>query len=131
VSRRREPAQILELRGSFKAHPERQRTDSEGNGPLNPEPPAHLPQGAVAAWRYLVERLPKITISESDAVAVEMCARLLAQCWLNPEVGALRELRQWLSALGMSPQARTKIPSARGAPSESRFGQLREDLDDQ
>jgi phage terminase small subunit len=129
VSRQREPSKVLELRGSWAAHPERQRTDSEGNGPLNLEPPAHLPQGAVAAWRYLVARLPKITISESDAVAVEMCARLLAQCWLNPEVGALRELRQWLSALGMSPQARTKIPQARGGAAESVFGKLK-DFDD-
>jgi phage terminase small subunit len=130
VSRPRIPAQILELRGAFKNHPERRRQDAEGDRPFNPEPPAHLPQAVTPAWQYIVSRLPKITIYESDSITIEMAARLLAQCWLNPDVGALRELRAWLGSLGMSPAARTKLPPARGGASESVFGALKEDLDE-
>jgi phage terminase small subunit len=125
VSRSRTPAKILELRGAFQAHPERRREDADGAGELNAAPPVHLPAAVVPAWQYIVARLPRVAVYESDAVAVEMAARLLAQCWLNPDVGALRELRQWLSALGMSPQARTKLPPARAGASESPFGELR------
>jgi phage terminase small subunit len=130
VSRQRVPAKILELRNAFKAHPERRRQDAEGNEPLNTAAPAHLPQAVVPAWQYIVARLPKITIYESDSITIEMASRLLASSWLNPDPATLRELRQWLSALGMSPQARTKLPPARGGPSESLFGQLKEDFDD-
>ena len=126
MSRQRVPAKILELRGAFKAHPERRRQDAEGAGAFDPQPPAHLPAAVVPAWQYIVARLPKVAVYESDAVTVEMAARLLAQCWLSPDVGALRELRQWLSALGMSPQSRTKIPPAPRSASDSAFGALRD-----
>lgn len=129
MSRPRTPAKILELRGAFKAHPERRRQDAEGDRPLDHEPPVHLPAAVTPAWRYVCDRLPRVAVYESDAIAVEMAARLLAQCWLNPDVNSLRELRAWLGSLGMSPQARTKLPPARGGASESPFGALK-DFDD-
>jgi phage terminase small subunit len=124
MARPRTPAKILELRGAFKANPQRRRKDAEGAGPFQMDPPTHLAAEAVPAWRYLVERLPRVTLSSSDEVAVEAAAVTLAGLWqLSKMLGALAplspsykslsaELRLWLQQLGMTPQARTKIPAA-------------------
>jgi phage terminase small subunit len=131
MSRPRLPAQILELRGAFKAHPERRRRDAQGRQPLDRSAPAHLPQEAVRAWAYIVQRLPAVTFYDSDSIAIEMCARLLAQAWLNPAPATLCELRQWLTSLGMSPIARCKLPPARGDQDQANpFVGLAEDDDD-
>jgi phage terminase small subunit len=124
MARPRTAAKILELRGSFKTHPERRRQDAEGAGEFQIDPPTHLTPDAVPAWRYLVERLPRVTLSSSDEVAVESAAVVLAGMWqLSKMSGALAplspafkglsaELRQWLQQLGMTPAARTKIAPA-------------------
>ena len=111
MSRPRTPAKILELRGAFKRNPNRRRIDAEGAGPFSCEPPAHLAQINLPAWRYLVERLPKVALSSSDEIAVEVSAVLLAQLWAgNTSIAA--ELRQWLGKLGMTPVDRSKIPAS-------------------
>lgn len=74
-------------------------------------PPAHLPQAAVSAWNYVIERLPLITLYNCDEIAVEMAARQLASYWLTGDVDTLKELRQWLSKLGMFPVDRAKLPA--------------------
>jgi len=112
VPRPRLPSNVLELRGAFKKHPERRRQDPAGAAEFKREPPPHLPQGAVSAWRYLVERLPKVAITSSDEIAVEVCAGLLAKYWLSSELDTLKELRQWLGKLGMTPGDRARLPSA-------------------
>lgn len=109
--RPRTPAKILELKGAFKKDPQRRRVDAEGAGPFTGEPPTHLPQDAVRAWRYLVERLPKAALSSSDDVAVEVTARLLTQFWAG-NIAVVTEMRQWLGKLGMTPVDRAKIPGA-------------------
>jgi hypothetical protein len=83
----------------------------------------------VPVWRYLVERLPQITLYDCDAVAVEMAARLLSQCWLSSDLDRVKELRQWIGKLGMSPADRTRIPAA---PTAARnvFTDLAANLDD-
>jgi phage terminase small subunit len=112
AGRPRLPSNVLELRGAFKKHPERRRRDAQGTGEFKTEPPAHLPAGAVPAWNYLVTRLPKIALTSSDEIAVEIAARLLAQYWLTSDIDTMKELRQWLGKLGMTPADRTKMPSA-------------------
>lgn len=123
MARPRTSAKVLELRGAFKTHPERRREDAEGAGPFQMDPPTHLAADAVPAWRYLVARLPKVSLSSSDEVAVEAAALTLAGMWqLSKMYGALApmspaykglsaELRLWLQQLGMTIQARTKIPA--------------------
>lgn len=98
------------MRGSFKTHPGRKREDSQGEKPFSKGPPSHLPQGAVAAWHHIVERLPLIALYNSDEIAVEISARLLAAYWLNGDLKTQSELRLWLGKLGMTPGDRTKIP---------------------
>jgi hypothetical protein len=121
MARPRTPSNILELRGAFKVHPERARKDSEGAGPFNAEPPSELPAEAVRAWKVLADRVPKIALTSSDEIALAQAARTLAGIWLldaqggaaNPLFAKLSaELRQWLIQLGMTPQARTKIPQS-------------------
>jgi phage terminase small subunit len=121
MARPRTPSNVLELRGAFKVHPGRKRKDAEGAGPFNSEPPVDLPPTAVPAWRALAQRVPKISLSSSDEFALGQAARVLAGIWeldklggaINPMFPKLSaELRQWLIQLGMTPQARTKIPQA-------------------
>lgn len=119
MARPRLPSNVLHLRGSYKTHPARERTDAEGCGPFDPTPPAHLPLPVQRAWTHLVERLPHIVLTASDAICIEQAARVLAGIWhldatLGPHAAATREfkalndaLARWLGELGMTPRART------------------------
>jgi hypothetical protein len=77
-----------------------------------------MPQGAVPAWNYIVARLPRIALYNSDEIAVELAARQLATYWLTGDEDTLKELRQWLSKLGMFPGDRAKIPAREAEQSE-------------
>jgi len=123
MGRPRTPAKVLELRGAFKKDPSRRRVDAAGAGPFERDPPTHMSEDTVPAWRYIVERLPKVALTSSDEVAVEAAARCLAGIWaigpmaaMHPNFGKLSaELRQWLGQLGMTPAARTKIAPVKEA----------------
>ena len=130
MARPRTSAKILELRGAFKANPQRRREDAEGAGPFEKDPPAEMPADVVPTWRAIVERLPKIVLTSSDEFAVEQAAYCLSgirqlgpMAALHPGFGKLSaELRQWLIQLGMTPQARTKIaPMGDDGPKGNRF----------
>jgi phage terminase small subunit len=125
MARPRTPATILNLRGAFDKDPQRKREDAEGAGPFETDPPTHLAQEVVPAWRYIVSRLPKVALSSSDEIAVEMAARLLAWYWLTGSLDHAKELRQWLAQLGMTPAARTKIPPAKPGEKGNRFAGLK------
>lgn len=141
MARPRQPAQILQLRGSHRAHPERARTDPEGCGPFDPTPPPYLPMPVQRAWTHLVERLPHIALSASDSVCIEQAARVLAGLWhldstLGPHAATTREfkalndaLARWLGVLGMTPAARANFAAPRD-PKASGFAKLR-DMDDE
>lgn len=116
AGRPRTPAKILELRGAFRRNPQRRRTDADGAGPFCTDPPAHMPQAVVPAWRFLVARLPKVALSSSDELAVEIAATLTAQAWAGNHA-VIPELRQWLAKLGMTPTDRGKLPGS--APSDA------------
>ena len=89
MARPRIPANVLDMRGSFKKHPERRRKDSEGKKPLETDPPTHLEQAIVPAWHYIVSRLPLITVYDCDEIAIEMAARCLAGVWSLGQLGSL------------------------------------------
>lgn len=122
---------MLEFTGAFAKDPQRRRQDAEGAGPFDTEPPKHLHGDLIPAWRWIVARLPKVAITSSDEVAVEMAARLLAFVWSYPipDQKIMAELRAWLVQLGMTVQARTRIPAA--APNDGNkgnpFAQVRKD----
>lgn len=123
--RPRTPAKVLQLRGSFKRHPERKRTPAAGAGPFEQEPPTHLPAECAPAWHYVVQRLPVVALTSSDEVAVEMAARCLHGIWQLGPMGFLTKefkglndsLRQWLGKLGMTPADREKLAPAPDKPS--------------
>lgn len=121
MARPRTPSNVLELRGAFKKHPARRRKDPDGTAPFCENPPAHLPQEALPAWRYLVARLPRIALYNCDEIAVEMAARQLAIYWLTSDSNVLKELRQWLAKLGMFPVDRAKLPSKEPEAPASEF----------
>jgi hypothetical protein len=123
AGRPRTPAKILELRGAFKKDPQRRRVDAEGAGPFSGEPPTHLAQTDVPAWRYVVARLPKVAMSSSEEIAVEVTAKLLSQFWAG-NLGVITELRQWLGKLGMTLTDRAKIPGAPPSASDNPFAGL-------
>jgi phage terminase small subunit len=100
------------MRGSFDKDPQRRREDAPGTAPFNGEPPQHLPQECVRAWRYLVERLPKVALYSADEVSVELAARNLTVYWLNSDKDAEKALRHWLAKLGFSPVDRTRLTPA-------------------
>ena len=125
MGRPRTPSNVLDLRGSFRKNPNRRRKDAQGDKPFEKGPPAHLPQGAVPAWHYVVERLPVVALYNCDEIAVEMAARQLAACWLTGDLEILKELRQWLAKLGMFPVDRAKLspkePEAPKDPADKYF----------
>lgn len=137
MSRPREPAAILELRGAFRANPQRRRQDAEGAGAFQPDPPAHLPQDIVPAWTYVVARVPKIALSSSDEVLVEEAAALLAGLWsLRARLGALAVttaehgrmaalLLRHLEQLGMTPRGRASFTAAATDKPASTFDALK------
>lgn len=133
MARPRTPSNVLELRGAFAKDPQRRRKDAEGAGPFNAEPPTDLPADAAPAWRALAQRLPKVALSSSDEIALGQAARVLAGIWtldqqggvLNPAYPKLgSELRQWLIQLGMTVQARTKMPQAPEKPGGNAFADV-------
>ena len=131
MGRPRKPSNVLEFTGAFAKDPQRRRQDAEGAGPFSADAPKHLPRDVVPAWRWVVERLPKVAVTSSDEVAVEMAARLLAFVWSYPvpDQKIMAELRMWLRELGMTIQARTKIPAAtpNGGNKGNPFAEVRED----
>ncbi len=108
MARPRTPAKILELRGAFKANPQRRREPVEALE-FDGNPPAHLPPELTRAWRYIVEQVPPGVLTASDASAVEIMARLQAQVWMSGDLDAIKELRLWFGQYGLTAAAREKI----------------------
>lgn len=100
---------MLEMNGSFHKNPQRRRVDAEGVGEFNLDPPQHLPQECVRAWRDIVVRLPKVAIYSTDEIAAEVAAKWLTVFRLTGDKDASVELGKWLGKLGFSPQDRTKL----------------------
>lgn len=121
AGRPRTPAKILELRGSFKTHPERRREPVAAAGGFNPQPPAHLPQECVRAWHWIVEQVPPGVLTASDYAAMETMARLQAQVWLTGQLDYVKELRQWFGQYGLTAAAREKIAAKAPAGSGNAF----------
>lgn len=111
MGRPRTPSNVLQLRGAFNKNPQRKREDMPGVGEFNKEPPQHLPQDCVRAWNEVVKRVPPAALTQTDELAVEICATLMATWWLTRDIDVLKEIRQWFAQLGMTPVARTKMPS--------------------
>ena len=113
MARPRTPSKILELRGAFRAHPERRREDATGSAPFDRTRPANLTEREAAAWNRLMERLPLITLYNTDEIGIAQMARILAALEdlpaTAPEFSKLdAAFRAWAVQYCCTPQARTK-----------------------
>jgi hypothetical protein len=124
MARPRTPAAVLELRGSFRKDPQRRRIDAEGNRPLNPRRPRHLPPECGPAWTQIVRSMPRISTFDCDGIAIETAARLLTTWRSTGDLRTARELRAWLVVLGFSPRARTHLAALAPERTGSRFAQF-------
>ena len=109
MARPRTPSNILELRGSFKTHPERRRKDLEGVGAFDPQPPGHLPQELVPSWHEIVKQINPCVLTASDQSSVEIMARLMLQIRLTNDMECVREMRQWFGQYGLTAVGRAKL----------------------
>ena len=101
------------VQGSFKKHPERRNNNEPVPAAEIGDPPAHLDDFAVTAWHEIVENCCPGVFGNSDRIAVERAATLLAIS-RQPEkfeFTAAQEnaLKGYLAAFGMTPADRTKI----------------------
>lgn len=130
MARPRTPSNVLELRGSFKAHPERRREDAQGAGPWTDEPPEHLTGPEIAAWREVVASLPKVALSATERLGITQMARLWATLkTTHPSSPDFKKLddsfRQWAMQMGMTLQARTKLGTSGNTNEGNKFSKFK------
>lgn len=126
MARPRTPTNVLDARGAFKKHPERKRKDAETAGPLSAAP-AHLTVGAMQAWQEIERSAPRDVLTDSDRLALELAANLLAQFRENPvefPAAKLVRLEALLGKFGMTPADRAKVGGKKEAPKGNPFADL-------
>jgi hypothetical protein len=126
MARPRTPTNVLELRGSFKKHPERQRQDAESSGPLS-SPPDHINGPVLNAWNEIAESAPLDVLTNSDRISLELAANLLAQFRNDPiefTAAKLVRLEALLGKFGMTPADRAKVGGKKEAPKGNPFAEL-------
>lgn len=131
MARPRTPANVLELRGSFKTHPERRREDVSGAGPLAEEPPIELTGEEQAAWRRIIVRLPRVALTATEELGIAQMARILAAMnKLTPTSSDFKKLddsfRQWAVQMGLTLQARLKLGASGNKDTSNRFDKFKE-----
>lgn len=126
MARPRKPTNVLELKGAFKKNPQRARKDAETVGPLS-EPPAHLGGAALHAWNEIAQHAPLDVLTDSDRIALEVAANLLAQFREDPvdfPATKLVRLEALLGKFGMTPADRAKVGSKPERPKGNPFADL-------
>ena len=131
AGRPRTSAAILKLRGSFIKDPQREREDAPGAAPWDPTPPEDLTGKEMAAWRELVELLPRVALSATERIGVKQMARLWSQLRdthvADPVFVKLdARLCTWAIQMGMTLQARAKLGTSGKQSKPNRFAGIRE-----
>jgi hypothetical protein len=106
--RPRKPTHLHKLEGTRTRT--NRRDEPQPTGPLG-DPPSCLPGDTAAAWREIADALAPGVAGNSDRIAVEIVARLLARL-RSPEGVTAAEiacLHRGLASLGMTPAARSKV----------------------
>ena len=108
MPRPRTPTALMELRGSFDRHPERKRPNEPDPGPLDPTPPAHLPDEIKETWTEVIGIIPPGVAKSSDSVALEALSFILWNCrdreWRDTPM--MLRLEQLLGRFGLTPASR-------------------------
>lgn len=126
MSRPRTPTNVLDARGAFKKHPERARTDAATAGPLG-KAPSHIAGEVLKAWKEIEKSAPLQVLTESDRLALEVAANLLAQFRADPvefPAAKLVRLEAMLGKFGMTPADRAKVGGKKEAPKGNAFADL-------
>ena len=126
------PSAILQLRGSFKTHPERVREDAPGAGAFDESPPECLTGAEIAAWREMVAALPRVALTGSERPGVTQMARLWATLKAthpaSPDFKKLDDsFRQWCVQMGMTVVARVKLGSHENQKQQNEFSNFKGD----
>jgi hypothetical protein len=112
---RKTPTNVLELRGSFKKHPERRAAranEPEPTGIIG-EPPEHMKPHEQAVWREIVGIVVPGVLANSDRLALEIASVLMAEFRILGTAGMtdgrLSRLSALLGQLGMTPADRARV----------------------
>jgi hypothetical protein len=125
----RQPTSLLELKGSFRKHPERRRPAEPRDARPLGDPPARLPKRALPFWREIVDMVPAGVLKRADRWCVELAACLMAKAVKTDEglsAAELNTLRSVLAAMGMTPVDRSKMSIPAERP-RSQFDELAEE----
>jgi hypothetical protein len=125
--RPRTPTKILEMRGAFKANPQRlaQRENEPSDLPdLAWDAPADLSQSDRDSWGYLRPKQIPGVAKQSD----EPAFRLLVSLWSKKIIGALlppesKQIEALLGKFGGTPSERSKV-SAGPKPKVNKFANI-------
>lgn len=126
MARPRTPTNVLELKGSFKKDPQRARQDAETVGELS-SAPDHMGGAELHAWNEIAKHAPLDVLTDSDRIALELAANLLAQFRNNPvefPSTKLVRLEALLGKFGMTPADRARVGSKPQAPKGNPFADL-------
>ncbi|MEY3371720.1 MAG: hypothetical protein RLZZ537_188 [Pseudomonadota bacterium] len=112
---RKTPTNVLELRGSFKKHPERRAARANEPKPTGSigDPPEHLKPQEQDLWREIVGIVAPGVLANSDRLVLEITSVLMAEFRILGTAGMtdgrLSRLSALLGQLGMTPADRARV----------------------
>ncbi len=115
MPQKRTPTKVLEMRGSFKDHPDRKRKrakEPKYTQPMPMRPPDHLLSREKKIWKELMDAMPQGVIEVYDQVVFETLVKLFARFRTTRAgiTGAeLSLMIRCASLLGMSPVDRSRV----------------------
>ena len=114
MTRPRKPTNVLELRGSFKTHPERKTARANEPEPVGEigEAPAHLNESEQACWHEVVKLCHPGSLCAADRLVIEHGARILSALRASKEYTDTKlmvRLEATLGKLGLTPADRSKV----------------------
>lgn len=117
MARPRLPTKILEMRGTFRDHPElrRPREPKPKAGGFPARAPSHMTAAQRACWREVTQAAPDGVLTRSDVLVVEMTAVLLEEFrsqGASMSSARLNRLATLLGRLGLDPSGRASLVAA-------------------
>ena len=79
MARHKTPSNVLDLKGSYKKHPERRNNEEPEGLPLDSKPPKYFDKEHVKHWNDLISRIPDGVVTNSDYYLLVIGAAILAE----------------------------------------------------
>lgn len=79
MARHKTPSNILDLKGSYKTHPERKNDEEPEGLPLNSTPPEYFDAEHIKHWNDLISRVPAGVATDSDYYLLVIGAAILSE----------------------------------------------------